>query len=535
MTQPGDERKPASSNFSLPNRAGLLLYLRSMIERTCSPCVKPVSVMALSRWIPLLGSLLLLVDHPVTAQENAAVAETPAAAPAASVSPGRAALRVLDAGFVEVFEQVAPSVVVIEAMQKPAKEENEAFDFFFRAPDDSPRPFQMPERDRRSEASGFIIREDGYILTNNHVIDGAEKISVKLKDGRRFPAKAIGIDPRTDIAVVKIEQNGLPALPLGDSDALKVGQLVCAIGVPFALDYSFTIGVVSGKGRANLSNHATYEDYIQTDALINPGNSGGPLFDIEGRVVGMNTLINGIGRGLAFAIPATMLKDVSEQLINTGKVRRPWLGIRIETLENESSLREQIKGVEEGVVINTIEADAPAFKSDLRPADVITAVDGKPVATAAQLQKEVLRRKVGDVLQLTIWRNGKSLTVPVTTGELPASDAKEAASPAPQPSEGESSEEGEENLGFRFENVTQETATRLGLKSATGVVVTHVEPGSVADIGKIQVDDVITEVDFQAVANADEVHAQLRKRDRSKALLLFLERKGQKTYAVLKP
>jgi len=439
-------------------------------------------------------------------------------------------LRQLDRGFVAIFNQVAPTVVVVENTRKAserASEGNEMFDFFFRSPDDdSRRRFRMPNPDSSSEGSGFILREDGYILTNHHVIDGAEKIMVRLKDGRQFQAKVIGTDDRSDVAVIKIEANGLPTATLGDSDALQVGQIVGAIGIPFALDYSFSVGVVSGKGRANISTSAMYQDYIQTDSFINPGSSGGPLFDVEGKVIGMNTLINGIGRGLAFAIPSNMLRDISAELIAAGKVRRPWLGIRIETLEPDSSLREQLAGVEKGVVVNTIEPDAPAYKSDLRPLDVITAVDGTPVETAHALQKLVLRKKVGEPVVLKVWRSGKVLDISVTTGELPSTDSIAAA-------EGEGTPDASPGGTANFKDYGLELADG---KSGPGVVVTKIVPGSAAEIADIQVDDVITEVNNQPVKNVTEA-AELLSRsgeDRHKPVLLFLERKGQKTYAVLK-
>jgi S1-C subfamily serine protease len=243
----------------------------------------------------------------------------------------------------------------------------------------------------------------------------------------------VAADELTDIAVLKVEATGLTAVELGDSDALRVGQLVCAIGTPFSQDYSFTCGWVSGKGRTNLlsaiSPTVVYEDYIQTDAFINPGNSGGPLFDVEGKVIGMNTLINGIGRGLAFAIPSNILAEVGSQLIATGHVVRPWLGIRIESLSQNAELRERVVGIDDGVVVDTIEADAPAYRSDLRPGDIITEIDSAKVVSAHDLQKEVLRKRVGQVLQLTVWRNGQTLKIPVATGELPVEVAKTLPAP----------------------------------------------------------------------------------------------------------
>ena len=273
----------------------------------------------------------------------------------------------------------------------------------------------------QSEGSGFIVRADGYIYTNYHVVEGADRVDVKLKDGREFQAKVVGTDEKTDVAVIKIDATNLPVVQFGDSDAVRVGQFAFAIGAPFKLDYTFTYGVISGKGRSKLLATGGYSisDYLQTDASINPGNSGGPLCDIDGKVVGMNTLINGLNRGLGFAIPSNLANEIGQQLIAGHKIMRPWLGIRIESLGDDPSIRDLFKGLDKGVVVRTIEADAPAYKSDLRPFDVITQVDNAPVSTDTQLQREILKKKVGQNVELTVWRKGQTLKIPVTTGELP--------------------------------------------------------------------------------------------------------------------
>ena len=459
-----------------------------------------------------------------------------AQSPAPGTPTPQTLLRQLDEGFAQVFEKAAPSVVVIDVSKKSplADEENgapsEGLDSFFRAPDSGlTPPFRMPEPPTRSEGSGFIIRADGMILTNHHVITGAEKMTVKLKDGRQFPAKLVGVDALTDIALLKIEATGLPVATWGDSDKVRIGQLVCAIGVPYAMEYSFTIGCLSGKGRSGLTPEATpYEDYLQTSALINPGNSGGPLMDVEGRVIGMTTLVNGLNRGLAFAIPANLLKEASKQLIDTGKVVHPALGIRIETLGADSSLRDQITGVEKGVVVTTIEPDTPAYKSDLRPADVITEIDGTPVATAQELRRQVLARKIGQAVVLTVWRGGNTLKITVTAGEMPVSHvpmgAREKAGAALN----------EATCGLHFGEMTQAVADRLGLKTVSGAWVTAVDSASPAALAGIQRDDVVTEIDSKPASDAPTARKLLESHDSKKAVLLFIERKGQKTYAVLK-
>jgi serine protease Do len=284
--------------------------------------------------------------------------------PAAAAEQGKDVVHQLNNAFAKVFEIVAPSVVIIEVSKKADTETSAFEDLFFQGSPDENNPRRSPRslQPIQSEGSGFIVRPDGYILTNFHVVEAADKIEVKLKDGRDFPAKVVGTDEKTDIAVIRIEAKDLPAAQLGDSDAVRVGQFAFAIGAPFKLDYTFTYGVVSGKGRSKLLATSGYSisDYLQTDASINPGNSGGPLCDIDGKVIGMNTLINGINRGLGFAIPINMAKDIGGELIAGRKITRPWLGIRIETLGDDPGIRDLFKGIDKGVVVRTIEADAPA-------------------------------------------------------------------------------------------------------------------------------------------------------------------------------
>jgi len=487
------------------------------------------------RILPLIGCALLAL--PVWAQSPAtSPSPAPEAAKPAPAGNPATLLRQLDEGFSQIFEKTAPSVVVIDVTKKHSLTADEGdappegLDFFFRAPDAGLRnPSPLREPSTQSEGSGFVIRTDGVILTNNHVIRGADKITVKLKDGRQFPAKVLGADAQSDIAVIKIEASGLPVVEWGNSDKVRIGQLVCTIGVPYAMEYSFTFGCISGKGRSGLTPEVTpVEDYLQTSALINPGNSGGPLIDVEGRVVGMTTLVNGLNRGLAFAIPSKMLQKASAQLIDSGKVAHPALGIRIETLGADSTLREQIQGVDKGVVITTIEPDTPAYKSDLRPADVITAIDGVPVATALELRRQVLAKAINQTVALTVWRAGKTLQINVTTAEMPTSRPPQPATSRLDPSNPEAA------CGLRLAEVTQAAADRLGLKTRAGALVSSVEPASPAAVAGIQRDDVITEIDSKPVTDVSVARKLLENHDRKKAVLLFVERKGQKTYAVVK-
>lgn len=457
--------------------------------------------------------------------------------PAAAAEAGKDVVHQLNNAFAKVFEVVAPGVVIIEVSKKSDGGETSMFDdLFFQGPPDENNPRGNPRGSQpiQSEGSGFIVRPDGYIFTNFHVVEAADKIDVKLKDGREFPAKVIGTDEKTDVAVIKIEAKDLPVVQLGDSDAVRVGQFAFAIGAPFKLDYTFTYGVVSGKGRSKLFTSGGYSisDYLQTDASINPGNSGGPLCDIDGKVIGMNTLINGLNRGLGFAIPINLAKEIGAELIAGHKIIRPWLGIRIETLGDDSSIRDLFKGIEKGVVVRTIEADAPAYKSDLRPFDVITQVDGTAVETDSQLQHEILKKKVGQNVELTIWRKGQTMKVPVKTGELPNEIARASNDEPIKPAQPKQEDVGK--FGLQVQDLTKEVAERLHLAVQQGVIVTDVSDNSIAAQQDIQREDIITEVDGKPVNNVASFRDALTKADPKRGVLLYLDRKGSKTFAVLK-
>ncbi len=455
--------------------------------------------------------------------------------PAAAAEQGKDVVHQLNNAFAKVFETVAPSVVIIEISKKNDSETSAFEDLFFQGPPDenNPRRNQRSPQPSQSEGSGFIVRPDGYIFTNFHVVEAADKIDVKLKDGREFSGKVVGTDEKTDIAVIKIDAKDLPIVQLGDSDAVRVGQFAFAIGAPFKLDYTFTYGVVSGKGRNKLLTTGGYSisDYLQTDASINPGNSGGPLCDIDGKVIGMNTLINGINRGLGFAIPSNMAKEIGDELIAGRKIMRPWLGIRIETLGDDPSIRDLFKGIDKGVVVRTIEADAPAYKSDLRPFDVITQVDANSVTTDSQLQHEILKKKIGQKVELTVWRKGQTLKVPVTTGELPNEISRASNEPARPP---QNREEEVGKFGLQVQELSKEMAQRFKLGVQRGVIVTDVTENSLAAQQGIEREDVITEVDGEPVTDVKTFRDALNKADPKRGVLLYLDRKGSKTFAVLK-
>ena len=494
------------------------------------------------RVVAFLITIVISGTFPLFAAPNTeSVPPTPTVPPAAAEA-GKGVVEALNNAFTKVFEIVAPSVVIIEISKKDDGSERSPFDDLFFQQQQQPQPDEDEPRRRtpprrlppvQSEGSGYIVRPDGYIYTNFHVLEGADKIDVKLKDGREFPAKVVGTDEKTDVAVIKIDAKDLPVVQLADSDKVRVGQFAFAIGAPFKLDYTFTYGVISGKGRSKLIPTGGYSiaDYLQTDASINPGNSGGPLCDIEGKVIGMNTLINGLNRGLGFAIPSNLVREIGEQLIAGNRILRPWLGIRIETLGEDSSIRDLFKGLEKGVVVRTIEADAPAYKSDLRPFDVITHVDTAPVKTDTELQHEILKKKIGQNVQLTVWRKGQTLKIPVTTGELPSQISRASNEPVrPSPP----TQEETNKFGLQVQELTKEVAARLHLENTHGVIVTDVEDNSLAAQQGIEREDVITEVDGKSVKDVASFREALKKADPQRGILLYLDRKGSKTFAVLK-
>jgi len=440
----------------------------------------------------------------------------------------KAAVRALGNAFASVYEKVAPSVVVLEVTKEGGAASGNAavWDLLFPG---QPEPDPQP-RLEESEGSGFIIREDGYILTNAHVVEDADPergVVARTKDGKRWPLTVVGVDDKTDLAVLKAEAKGLPAIEWGDSDKMRIGEFVCGIGAPFELDYTLTVGVLSAKGRSNLTD-TIYEDYLQTDAAINPGNSGGPLCDLDGRVVGVNTLINGLSRGLSFAIPAKLAREVSSELIANGRVVRPWLGVRISTLGEEPDLQ-RIMGIEKGVLVKTIEPDAPASRSELRPTDVIVAIDGQEVETARDLQKAILGKKVGQKVDLKVWRrntrDSSFRQFSVTTGELPESpfESRRRMSAAPAPREpGDLNKTGAAFWGLEME------------KSPEGARVVEVDPGSPAAVAGVEPGDIITGIGADSVADEASFLKAMEKIGRDEAAVLMIEREGKKSYAILK-
>jgi len=337
-------------------------------------------------------------------------------------------IKSLGQAFVEVAKEVQPSVVNITTEKTIAVQpwdrfgedffKGSPFEDFFRGfgfgPPGGGREYQYKQR---SGGSGVIVDKEGYILTNNHVVEGADKVKVRLNDGREFLATIKGQDPRTDLAVLHIKAKDLPVARLGDSDKLEVGEWAIAIGSPFGLEHTVTVGVISAKGRSGLGT-GTYEDFIQTDASINPGNSGGPLINIDGEVIGINAMIIQPGTGIGFAIPINMAKQILNDLIKKGKVVRPWLGISAQDLSPELSEHFKVKE-KEGVLVSEVHPGTGAEKAGLVSGDIILSVDDKPIKNASELVKEIQKKKVGEKVKLSIIREGKPLVIEVKTMAMP--------------------------------------------------------------------------------------------------------------------
>jgi serine protease Do len=434
--------------------------------------------------------------------------------------------------FVNLAKKVKPIVVNISTTQvsegrgsqqefgSPFGEED-PFNDFWRRFFGGPVP-RGPQR-QRSLGSGFIIDGDGSILTNNHVVENATKIVVKLSDDQEYEAKVIGRDQKTDIAVIKINAKvSLPAAGFGDSDKLEVGEWVVAIGNPFGLDSTVTSGIVSAKGRH--IGQGPYDNFIQTDASINPGNSGGPLLNLRGEVVGINTAIfsrTGGNIGIGFAIPINLVKEVLPQLRGKGKVTRGYLGVLIQKVTPEIA---ESLGMEKGygALVANVSKEGPADKAGVKVGDVITEFDGKEVKDSGDLPIIVARTTVDKKVRMKVLRDKKEIVLSVAVGEL-----KDEEVVAAVPEKGE--------LGLTVQRLTPQIAESLGLEKAEGVVVTAVEPSSAADEAGIRRADIILEVDRKAVRNVDEYKKAVAGVRKGRGVL-FLVRRGDSTlFLALKP
>ena len=471
-----------------------------------------------SRCIVISTILILLFISPISvfAQEQDSIAT----------------LRQMGKAFASIAEETSPAVVSLKSERTITREYpsmqdwpfgepfSDPFEFFFRRR--SPRQRQQPRQyrePRTASGSGFIISADGFVLTNNHMVEEAEKVEVELTDGRKFTAKIIGTDPDTDVAVIKIDAKNLPYLELADSDTLEVGEWVLAIGNPLGLSHTVTAGIVSAKGRSGF-NLAPLENFIQTDAAINFGNSGGPLINLDGKVVGINTAIAGStgNIGIGFAIPINMARHVYEQLIESGTVERGFLGVLPQDLEPEMAKAFGLKNGK-GVLIPEVTKDSAADKAGVKHNDIVLELNGEPVESADAFRNRIAMLKPGAKVKLVVWRDGRRKTITVPLGKRPSTNELTGDLP----------KETVEELGFTVQDLTDELIERFGYEGQSGVVVSSVDSGSQAERKGIAPGALIREVNQQKVRNTKEFNDAIKKAKKEGGAVLLVKR-GRYTF-----
>jgi len=436
--------------------------------------------------------------------------------------------------FAPVVKKVAPSVVKVTATIKGKEVRSQEFfpgmdDPFFRQFfgdrfRGGSRTYRTPQQ--QGFGSGVIVTKDGYILTNNHVVDNADEVKVALQDGREFTAKVIGKDPKTEVAVVKVDAKDLPALEIADSDQIEIGDLVLAVGNPFNIGQTVTMGLVSATGRATLG--LDYEDFIQTDAAINPGNSGGALVDAEGRLIGINTAIlsrSGGNQGIGFAIPVNLARDVMSSLVTDGKVTRGYLGVMIQDVTPVLARKLELKD-QKGALVGDVVPKGPADKAGIEAGDIVLEVNGKPVTDSRHLRLQIARVKPGDSVPVKVLRDGSTKKFEVTVKELPGSE--QAAR-----TESDRNDDGEALKGVAVADVDAKLRRQFNIpENVRGAVVVDVEAGSAAAEAGLKPGDVILEINKQPVKDSEDA-VRLTERPKDKTTLLRIWSEGRKRFLVV--
>ncbi len=440
-------------------------------------------------------------------------------------------LKDLNDAFVSLAEQTRPSVVTVFTEKTVERRVMNPFDFFgfnqpfkdfFNHPDNPKQP-ETRKDIRKGLGSGVIVSQDGFILTNNHVIDKADKIFVRTHDDRTLEASVVGADAKTDIAVIKVEENNLKPLEFGNSDDIRVGEWVIAIGSPLGdnLEQTVTHGIVSAKGRSNLGL-ADYEDFIQTDAAINPGNSGGPLVDIDGRLIGINTAIasrTGGFQGIGFAVPSNMAQKVMNSLIKDGKVTRGWLGVTIQDISESMAKGLNLKSTD-GAIVGSVVEDSPAEKAGLKTGDVIVELQGERVKNTVSLRNRVASTPPNKTVRLKVLRDGKPKTILVTLGELPSDNEVVA----------QKDSKIEKLFGFSVASYNSTYAQKYNLKSKKGLVVVGIDPSSNAYRNGLREGDLILQFNKKEVASLSGFKKNLKQLDEGENVLFLIERRGNKLF-----
>jgi len=483
----------------------------------------------------LLSLALMVVSFASCSGQSRALSLQPAnpAAPATT----SAGVPVLQTSYADLVSRVSPAVVTIRsterartAQQFPFMDDPQFREFFG---DRLPQMQQQPQRPVQGVGSGVIISPDGYILTNHHVVDGALEIRVELTDNRTFTAKMVGSDPPSDLAVLKIEAKDLPTIQLGDSDKVRVGDPVLALGNPMGIGQTVTSGIVSAKGRTTGLSDGSFEDFLQTDAAINRGNSGGALVNTSGQLIGINSQIlspSGGNIGIGFAIPSNMAKAVMDQLLKTGKVRRGMLGVTIQSVDADLASSLSLPSAR-GAIVSSVTPGGPAEQAGIKRGDVIVSVNNQPVADNNVLRNQIASLAPNSNATVTIVRNGREQNVPVTLGELPdrqRPDTEESSSNGNGPGVDNS------RYGLRLQPLTAETASRYGLESGDqGLVVTQVDPSGSAATAGIRQGDLIQEVNRQSVRTIAEFSSAIQQSG-SRPALVLIKRRNAVIYLTLR-
>ena len=493
------------------------------------------SVLKIRRWVATVVVLVALAAGGILSQElkdwsGHSVLGASKTAPTIAAEGAPVTLGNFANGFSSVLKPALPAVVNIRSSKVVKTQIHGGLPFndpmFRQFFGDQFGQRGGPQTQReQSLGSGVIITTDGTVLTNNHVIEGATDIKVYLSDKREFKATLVGTDPKTDVAVLKIDANNLPTLPLGNSSSLQVGDLIFAIGDPFGIGETATMGIVSAKGRGGLRIE-DYEDFIQTDAAINPGNSGGAMIDLHGNLVGINTAIltggSGGNQGVGFAIPINLARNVMDQIRAHGKVVRGYMGVYIQDVTPEIAKQFHLNETR-GALIGDVSAETPGARAGLKRGDVILALNGQEISGANELRLQISQTPPRTPVKLKVWRDGKTQDTNLTLGDLP-----EKAEKASMGEEGGGALE-----GVDVENVTPEIAQQLGLKAnAHGVVVTSVDPSSAAGSVGLRQGDVIQEVNHKPVTNVEEFRHAMAGAEKQPALLL-VNRGGVTSYLVI--
>ncbi|MBV9241679.1 MAG: DegQ family serine endoprotease [Acidobacteria bacterium] len=435
--------------------------------------------------------------------------------------------------YADIVDKTSPAVVRIEADHKTKGGSQ------VQAPDDMFHQFGLPQMQQRPQierglGSGVIVNADGTILTNYHVVEDADKITVATSDNKTFPAKVLGTDQPSDLALLKIEASNLPFLNLGDSDRVRVGDIVLAIGNPLGIGQTVTSGIISAKGRRTGLSDGSYEDFLQTDAPINRGNSGGALVNLEGELIGINSQIlsggpNGGSIGIGFSIPSNMAKSVMDQLLKDGKVHRGMLGVIIQNITDDTAKALELKETS-GVLVSDVKSGSAAEKAGIKRGDVITAFNGEKIEDTNVLRNKVAQTAPGTQIKLTLSRDGKESDVNVTLDEFKTTDSK---NPTGSGSDNGSGSQGGK-LGLTLEPLTDRMAKQLGLDSASGLVVTDVDPTGPAAEAGIDQGDVILEINRKNVNSVADAKSAIEASG-NKPVLILMSRKGQTLYVTVNP